>query len=687
MLLTTYNGYSYSNNYVDFSIKKSIFKELRQKDYKNFSFKILDDRIAGKLKVNTDYAIDNMLLDDSDLKFHVLDQKDQNYQRYNNQKPDSLFQFTVLPYLQDLSDSSFSVMWETSLPVIGHILIGKAEFHKLKPKMKTAAKENKLNKLHYLTVNGLEKENLYFYQVVNIDENGDTLKGPVTQIIIPDYDKSEVSFTVIGDIQGGIITWENISKLMIEKRPQFIIHVGDLVRNGPNDYEWIDEFFKPAHLLLSQVPLYPAIGNHEQNASNFYRYYNLPENNAFYTIKKGPVKFIFADTNKDILPGSKHYKWLELQLAQSKEPWIIVVHHHPIFISANDAYRSSLMATAHKGDPNIIHLKSLYEMYNVDLVLNGHVHDYERSWPIYKNHINNNNGVVHITTGGGGGSLSDFGLTFKNWFTSEKMVIQHFLNIQVNNNELFMKMIDDKGNVLDTWNKTKNIEHIKLNSPIIKSSQKYFIDNISINIENPNQCGNTTYRIDDGEFLTFSDNLKTIEFNKTTTVTALITGINRHSNEVVKTFVKLPIMNNQKNGLKKVKADYFEGYFDLLPDFNKLIPKRSFSLDTLSLKNIKPRVSDHFAVCFKGSIEIPETNVYRFFLESFDGSRLIIDDKLLIDNDGVHYEIFKEGYAALEKGIHNIEVQYFDFERRETLNIKIGKQNEEMQDINEFIIK
>ncbi len=96
-------------------------------------------------------------------------------------------------------------------------------------------------------------------------------------------------------------------------------------------------------------------------------------------------------------------------------------------------------------------------------------------------------------------------------------------------------------------------------------------------------------------------------------------------------------------------------------------------------------MEDHFAVRFKASISIPETDVYRFFLESFDGSRLIIDNKIVIDNDGVHYEIFKEGYVALEKGIHNIEVQYFDFERRETLNLKIGKQAGEMVGINEYL--
>jgi predicted MPP superfamily phosphohydrolase len=594
-------------------------------------------------------------------------------------------QFVVSPYLQDAGGNSFSVMWETSQPVKGQVYLAKAEFHILKPELKPVAKENTPVRLHHLVVDGLKKDELYFYQAVNITENGDTLKGPVSQITIPDYDKSTVSFSVIGDIQGGIKTWEDISKLMIRERPQFIVHVGDLVSNGPNDYEWVDEFFKPAAHLLSQVPLYPAIGNHEQNASNFYRYFHLPENDAFFTVKKGPVRFIFADTNKDLLPGSEQYRRLERELAGCEEPWKIVVHHHPVFTSGNAAYRSSLMATAAKGDPNILHLRTLYETYGVDLVLNGHVHTYEKSWPIYKNHINRENGVMYIITGGGGGGFRELDLVYKNWFTSEKILTHHFLNIQIHDNALSMKMIDDKGNVIDTWEKTKNTAQAKLNPPIIKTLHKYFTDSASVTIENPNTSGNITYRLNDGSYTTVFEKEAQFNMDNTTTITAFTSSIHKASNEVYKTVVKMPLMSSRRSNEKKITADYYEGYFTLLPDFDQLTPTRSFEVNSISMDEIRPRVEDHFAVRFKGSISIPETDVYRFFLESFDGSMLLIDGKEIIKNDGVHYEIFREGYAALEKGNHDIEVRFFDFVRRETLNLRIGKQDGEMVDIKQYI--
>jgi hypothetical protein len=41
------------------------------------------------------------------------------------------------------------------------------------------------------------------------------------------------------------------------------------------------------------------------------------------------------------------------------------------------------------------------------LVLNGHIHQYERTEPIYKNKIDRTKGVVYLSTGGGGGTLDD----------------------------------------------------------------------------------------------------------------------------------------------------------------------------------------------------------------------------------------------------------------------------------------
>lgn len=607
-----------------------------------------------------------------------------NSQIFAQQKP--LLDFVVKPYIQEITDSSFQVIWETTIAVKGELHLVKSKSEILKPEMIVSTVEKKPLLFHKLNVKGLSKSDLYYYQVINIGEKGDTLKGPISPITIPDYNQSPVSFTVVGDTQGNPVVWKRIIELMAEETPHFIVHVGDLVQYGPNKDDWTDEFFNPANSLLNTTPLYPASGNHEMNDEKLYQYFDLPFDNAFYSIKRGDVLIIFVDTNKDILPGSEQYRKLEKLLVSSQVVWKIVVHHHPLFTSDKFSYRSSLMATATKGDPNILHLKNLYETYDVDLTLTGHVHNYERSWPVWKNHINEENGVVHIVTGGGGGDFRKVP-NDDNWFSAKSKNRHHFLNIQIFKNKLQVEAIDTVGVIFDKWEKEKQDNQQKLNAPIISAEKQYFIDSTEVLIRNTNSQGVINFRLNDEPYQTVRSNEKSLVLKKTANISALVSGVNNESKEIVKTFEKLPLKPKQKVLSKKVMADYYEGNFTLLPQFEQLKPTQTFVVDSLSLSKIRPRAVDHFAVRFKGSFIIPETEVYRFFLESFDGSRLIIDGEVIINNDGVHYEIFKESYVALEKGIHNIEVQYFDYKRRETLNLQIGKGKNEMENINKYIYR
>ena len=57
------------------------------------------------------------------------------------------------------------------------------------------------------------------------------------------------------------------------------------------------------------------------------------------------------------------------------------------------------------------------------------------------------------------------------------------------------------------------------------------------------------------------------------------------------------------------------------------------------MKNISIQeapAKDHFAYEFRTLINIPEKGVYRFYTYSDDGSKLFIDGKAIVDNDGSH---------------------------------------------------
>ncbi len=118
-----------------------------------------------------------------------------------------------------------------------------------------------------------------------------------------------------------------------------------------------------------------------------------------------------------------------------------------------------------------------------------------------------------------------------------------------------------------------------------------------------------------------------------------------------------------------------------LPDFKTLIPVGKIYTQKLNIPEQAfnkgfPGVTDrfeYFAIDYKGKFYIKESNVYSFMLGSDDGSKLFIDDTLVIDNDLPHALIYKTGNRQLRKGIHTIEVQYFQGPRMDVALILLFK--------------
>ncbi|MGD9558372.1 MAG: metallophosphoesterase [Mangrovibacterium sp.] len=591
--------------------------------------------------------------------------------------------FIVEPYLQQVNDDSFYLLWETTVPAKGEVRLGVAEFNVLSPRLDQTFGEKSASAFHQVKVTGLIPDGHYFYQAVSISAAKDTLYGPVTPLTIPDYRKMPVSFTVVGDTQGHPKVWGRIAGLMALERPSFVVHAGDMVQYGPHKDDWTDEFFKPASELFRFYPLYPAIGNHEMNHDWFYRYLCLPDPESFYTVKKGDVLFVFANTNKDILPGSEQYKKLEKILASSPEMWKIMVHHHPVYTSSENAYGNTWFQTQTHGDPNEMYLKKLYETYRVDLVLNGHIHLYERTWPVAGDKVDLVNGVTYVTLGGGGGGL-DRDAANRTWYGARTRSAHHFLNVQIAGPVLTARAIDTTGVAFDSWIIEKQGEYRRINAPMITGNQ-YFIDTTTVSIQNLNPSGSIVYRQSEEEQKTSDEKILRLKLDRSANVSALIQEPDLQSRSAEKAFVKLPLFPATGKAVKKVKAEYVPGNWTWLPDFDKIKPEKTFDLDSVSLHPIQPRVKDHFAVRFRGSFLVPQTDVYRFLLESYDGSRLLIDGREIIDNDGMHYEIKKECYVALQKGTHTFEILYFDYTRRETLKLDMGTQTGQMLDFNTYI--
>ena len=104
-----------------------------------------------------------------------------------------------------------------------------------------------------------------------------------------------------------------------------------------------------------------------------------------------------------------------------------------------------------------------------------------------------------------------------------------------------------------------------------------------------------------------------------------------------------------------------------LPKFSRMQPVGSVYTNSLNVwpqnfaegfPNITERF-EWFAIQYTGKFWIEKDGRYRFSLLSDDGARLEVNNKLVIDNDGVHGAAAVSASATLTRGVHEIRVEYF----------------------------
>jgi len=213
-------------------------------------------------------------------------------------------------------------------------------------------------------------------------------------------DKSAYSFYIVSDAgRNGYykqkVVAETMGKLAETIHPKFILASGDTFHyNGvrsTSDPLWITNFesvFSHPELL---VDWYPMFGNHEYRGntqalidySQISRRWNMPAH--YYTFtkkidKENSVRIVCIDTPPfikeyqalpdqfpDIAKQNTHKQliWIDSVLTVSKEKWIIVVGHHPVY-----------SVDTHHGDSQelIDQLDPILRKHHVDFYFSGHIH-------------------------------------------------------------------------------------------------------------------------------------------------------------------------------------------------------------------------------------------------------------------------------------------------------------------------
>ncbi|MEM7391218.1 MAG: PA14 domain-containing protein [Verrucomicrobiota bacterium] len=119
--------------------------------------------------------------------------------------------------------------------------------------------------------------------------------------------------------------------------------------------------------------------------------------------------------------------------------------------------------------------------------------------------------------------------------------------------------------------------------------------------------------------------------------------------------------------LQDLTFKVYKGTWNKLPDFGALKPAREGTASKGIVNLADARENENFGVVYQGKLILAEGGSYAFSLGSDDGSRLIIDGRTVIDNDGIHGTTYKSGKATLDAGEHAVEVQYFEKSGQETL--------------------
>jgi 3',5'-cyclic AMP phosphodiesterase CpdA len=290
------------------------------------------------------------------------------------------------PYLQNVSPTAVSVLWETTSKTGGII--------RLETPTGQRVIEVPVGERHEVEIDGLVPATRYRYVVESAGTRlgGEIATAPEVGSPVP------VTFVVFGDTRSNPDSHRRVVERIRAEVPDFVIGTGDMVDEGGREHEWQTFFELEAELLRDNV-FFPSIGNHDRQgrgrtADNYRTYFAVPENSPdperYYAFTYGQNRFLVLDSNANSFALTDQTAWIERELQAARlDPRIahvfVTMHHPPFSVSLHGGQRD----LRERWTP-------LFEKYGVAAVFSGHDHVYSRG---------DKNGVRYFVSGGGGAPL------------------------------------------------------------------------------------------------------------------------------------------------------------------------------------------------------------------------------------------------------------------------------------------
>lgn len=156
---------------------------------------------------------------------------------------------------------------------------------------------------------------------------------------------------------------------------------------------------------------------------------------------------------------------------------------------------------------------------------------------------------------------------------------------------------------------------------------------------------------------------------------------------IISNLSPLPAINPQVRLNQGIKYYYVPGEFNLAASVDPGRAEEEGVVSQINLDKGKDKVrSRSYGMVFSGYINISRPGIYTFSTRSDDGSQLLIDDMVIVDNDGRHTSFELAGAVNLAAGIHKIQVRSFQLGGSAGLKVFIGQAGSPKTEIPETIL-
>jgi hypothetical protein len=192
---------------------------------------------------------------------------------------------------------------------------------------------------------------------------------------VGDTKRENFNFVAAGDF-GCSQNAKNTISNMRDKKPELVLPLGDLSTDKTATC-WLD-LVSPFDDKMQITFGYHDVKDGKSKTNQYIKTFDLDE--LYYSFDYRHVHFITMSTLSDFNVTSDQYKFIEEDLKKASEngdiDWIVVTSYGPF-------YTSPSKHPAKNDVRNIYH--PLFDRYGVDLVLNGHNHNYQRTYPVIFN--------------------------------------------------------------------------------------------------------------------------------------------------------------------------------------------------------------------------------------------------------------------------------------------------------------